>query len=89
MSDTPAAPEPESSSTRPSAADRRATRRSADIQRYTVDLNRAQRRTLAVWAAEWEVDKSKIVRTLLYLLDADPALRARVQAELFTVDDEQ
>jgi hypothetical protein len=36
-----------------------------------------------LWAAQWEVDKSKIVRTLLYLLEADPSLRARVQAEIF------
>jgi hypothetical protein len=73
--------------TRPIQADRRAARRNADIQRYTVDLDRNQRRTLALWAAEWEVDKSKIVRTLLYLLEADPALRSRVQGELFTSDE--
>lgn len=69
--------------TRPAQADRRAPRRNGDVQRYTVDLSRDQRRTLALWAAEWEVDKSKIIRTLVYLLEADPTLRARVQAEIF------
>lgn len=73
--------------TRPAVADRRAARRNADVQRYTVDLSRDQRRTLALWAAEWEVDKSKIIRTLVYLLEADPTLRARVQAEIFTDED--
>lgn len=68
---------------RPSGADRRAARRNADVQRYTVDLGREQRLALSLWAAQWEVDKSKIVRTLLYLLEADPSLRARVQAEIF------
>lgn len=69
--------------TRPAQADRRASRRNPDVQRYTVDLDREQRRTLALLSAEWEVDKSKIVRTLLYLLEADESLRDRVQAEMF------
>lgn len=73
---------------RPSGADRRAARRNADVQRYTVDLGREQRLALSLWAAQWEVDKSKIVRTLLYLLEADPTLRARVQAEIFADSDE-
>jgi hypothetical protein len=76
-------------STRPSQVDRRATRRNSDVQRYTVDLDREQRRTLALVAAEWEVDKSKIVRTLLYLLEADASLRARVQAEIFADDGDE
>lgn len=61
-------------------------RRTNDTQRYTVDLNRDQRRILAVSAAEWEVDKSKIIRILLYLLEADESLRTRVEREIF--DDE-
>jgi len=69
--------------TRPTNVDRRAARRNNDVQRYTVDLDRAQRKTLALWAAEWEVDKSRIVRTLLYLLEADESLRDRVERELF------
>lgn len=94
MSDTPqtpdaseTAPEVETRATRPASVERRATRRTSDVQRYTVDLDREQRRTLALVAAEWEVDKSKIVRTLIYLLEADPQIRARVQAELFAEDD--
>jgi len=75
-------------STRPAQVERRAARRSGDVQRYTVDLDREQRRTLALVAAEWEVDKSKIVRTLLYLLEADATLRARVQAEIFAEDEQ-
>lgn len=74
-------------STRPAQVGRRAPRRNGDIQRYTIDLDREQRRTLALVAAEWEIDKSKIVRTLLYLLEADPVLRARVQDEIFGVDE--
>jgi hypothetical protein len=75
--------EVESASTRPAVAPRQAKKRGSDVQRYTVDLNRSQRRTLALWSAEWEVDKSKVVRTLIYLLEADPKLRERVQQELF------
>ena len=48
-------------STRPAQVGRRAPRRNGDIQRYTIDLDREQRRTLALVAAEWEIDKSKIV----------------------------
>ena len=74
--------------TRPAQVDRRAARRGNDVQRYTVDLDREQRRTLALLSAEWEVDKSRIVRTLLYLLEADESLRERVQAELFEDHDD-
>ena len=74
--------------TRPVQVDRRANRRANDVQRYTVDLDREQRRTLALLSAEWEVDKSKIVRTLIYLLEADESLRERVQAELFADEEE-
>jgi hypothetical protein len=69
--------------TRPNLVTHRAARRNGDVQRYTVDLDREQRRTLALCAAEWEVDKSRIVRTLLYLLESDDSLRERVQQELF------
>lgn len=86
IASTPADDQP-ARSTRPAQVGRRAPRRNGDIQRYTIDLDREQRRTLALVAAEWEIDKSKIVRTLLYLLEADPALRARVQEEIFGEDD--
>jgi hypothetical protein len=69
--------------TRPNNASRQAKKRGGDIQRYTVDLSREQRRALSMWSAEWEVDKSKIVRTLIYLLEADKEIRNRVQSELF------
>lgn len=69
--------------TRPSLVNRRASKRNTDVQRYTVDLDRDQRKTLALCAAEWEVDKSRIIRTLLYLLEADDSLRERVEKELF------
>lgn len=82
--DIPAQPEP--SRTRPMHVSHRAAKRNADVQRYTVDLAKEQRKTLALCAAEWEVDKSRIVRTLLYLLEADPSLKERVRVELF-VDD--
>lgn len=71
------------SNTRPNSVSRQAKKRGGDIQRYTVDLSREQRRALALWSAEWEVDKSKIVRTLIYLLEADKEIRNRVQNELF------
>lgn len=80
-----ALPEPPSGGkTRPVQVTHRAARRNGDIQRYTVDLDREQRRTLALCAADWEVDKSRIVRTLLYLLESDASLRERVQQELFS-----
>jgi len=84
--DTPAAADTDlaqPNATRPNQAHRVAAKRNADVQRYTVDLDREQRRTLALCAAEWEVDKSRIVRTLLYLLESDQQLRDRVQEELF------
>lgn len=84
MSTVPSSDDANRTGSRPAGADRRAARRNADVQRYTVDLGREQRLSLSLWAAQWEVDKSKIVRTLLYLLEADPSLRARVQAEIFT-----
>lgn len=80
--------EEELNSTRPSQVSRQAKKRTNDVQRYTVDLDRAQRRSLALWSAEWEVDKSKIVRTLIYLLEADPEIRNKVQNELFLDEDE-
>lgn len=79
-------PQNNDNNTRPSSVPRQAKKRGGDIQRYTVDLSREQRRALALWSAEWEVDKSKIVRTLIYLLDADKDLRSRVQDELFYED---
>lgn len=84
----PALPDPQSAPgrTRPTQVPRRAAHRNGDVQRYTVDLGREQRRTLALCAADWEVDKSRIIRTLLYLLEADTAIRERVQQELFTED---
>lgn len=75
--------EEEVGGTRPNQVPRQAKKRTNDVQRYTVDLDRSQRRSLALWSAEWEVDKSKIVRTLIYLLEADPEVRNRVQNELF------
>lgn len=86
--EVPAAPDanvpvPDGGRTRPAQARHRAAKRNGDVQRYTVDLDREQRRTLALCAAEWEVDKSRIVRTLLYLLESDDTLRDRVQQELF------
>lgn len=79
----------ESSDIPNSSFGRRAMRREADIQRYTVDLEKPQRKALAMWAAEWEVDKSNIVRSLLYLLETDSDTRARVQSILFYEADEE
>lgn len=58
------------------------------MQRYTVDLSKEQRVSLAMYAALWGVDKSRIVRTLLFLLDGDATLRERVQQELFSGEGE-
>jgi hypothetical protein len=79
----------DSPNTRPNLASRQAKKRGSDVQRYTVDLDRAQRRTLSLWSAEWEVDKSKVIRTLIYLLEADPKLRERVHNELFYEEDSE
>lgn len=73
-----------SSTTRPVSVGHRAPKRNGDVQRYTIDLDRDLRKTLALAAADWEVDKSKIVRTLLYLFEADVQLRNRVKEEIFT-----
>ncbi len=70
--------------TRPASVGHRAPKRNGDVQRYTIDLDRDLRKTLALAAADWEVDKSKIVRTLLYLFEADAQLRNRVKEEIFT-----
>jgi len=74
--------------TRPASAERRAARRSNSVARYTVDLDRDQRKILADCAFDWGVDRSRIIRTLLYLLEADSSLRARVERELFDVEDD-
>jgi hypothetical protein len=79
--------DPTPRSTRPSAAGRHAPRRNGEVQRYTIDLDREQRRTLALLAAEWETDKSKIVRSLLFLLAGDAELREKVRSEVFSEDD--
>jgi hypothetical protein len=79
----------ESSTNSPVAAPRQAEKRGSDVQRYTVDLDLDQRRTLSICSAEWEVDKSKVIRTLIYLLEADPKLRERVQSELFYDQDSE
>ena len=73
--------------TRPASADRRAARRSTNVARYTVDLDREQRKILADCAFDWAVDRSRIIRTLLYLLEADASLRARVERELFNEEE--
>ena len=65
------------------------TRRGNETQRYTIDLDREQRKTLNLCAAEWEVGKSRIVRTLIYLLEADKTLRDRVEREMFEGEDAQ
>ena len=83
MSENNIEPQGNENGTRPNSVPRQAKKRGGDIQRYTVDLSREQRRALALWSAEWEVDKSKIVRTLIYQLHADKNLRERVQDELF------
>jgi hypothetical protein len=62
-------------------------RRSSDLQRYTVDLEKQHRKALAMWAVEWEVDKSNIVRGLLLLLEADADIRSKLQAILFDSDE--
>jgi hypothetical protein len=81
--DLPIVSNDDDATTRPTQASHRAARRNGDVQRYTVDLAREQRRALALCAADWEVDKSRIIRTLIYLLEADNSLRERVQEELF------
>lgn len=73
----------------PNGFDRRAVRRNAEVQRYTVDLDKSQRRALAMWAAEWDVDKSNIVRSLLYLMETDSDTRAKLQSILFYEADDE
>jgi hypothetical protein len=63
-------------------------RKSGELQRYTVDLEKQHRKALAMWAVEWEVDKSNIVRGLLLLLEADSDVRSRLQSIIFSNDKE-
>lgn len=59
-------------------------RKYGELQRYTVDLEKQHRKALAMWAVEWEVDKSNIVRGLLLLLEADSDVRSKLQSIIFS-----
>lgn len=71
--------------TRPSVAPRQArhaagTRR---VTRYTLDLEAEQHKFLRMYAVSHDVEASKVMRTLLFLLEADQSLSKRVLQEIF------
>lgn len=76
--------------TRPAVASRRARRgkEPRKVTRYTLDLETQQHKYLRMFALDNDTEASKVMRTLLYLLEADETLRQRVRDELFAEDDE-
>lgn len=82
-------PPPGDTPTRPTVASRRArrTREPRKVIRYTLDLEQEQHRFLRLYALQNDVEASKVMRTLLYLLEADDTLQQRVFTELFGADD--
>jgi len=75
--------------TRPAVASRKARRprEPRKVTRYTLDLERNQHQFLRLFSLQHEVEASKVMRTLLYLLEADSTLADRVLGELFADDD--
>lgn len=71
--------------TRPAVASRKARRpkEARKVTRYTLDLEREQHAFLRLYALQNETEASKVMRTLLYLLEADASLQQRVYGELF------
>lgn len=84
-----ATPTPAPAPTRPTVASRRARRpkEARKVTRYTLDLETQQHRFLRLFAIQHDVEASKVMRTLLWLLEADPTLQARVIDELFADDE--
>lgn len=75
--------------TRPAVASRRARQgqKTRNVTRYTLDLEKNQHQFLRLFAISNECDASKVMRTLLYLLEADDTLANRVLDELFGEED--
>lgn len=76
--------------TRPAVASHRARRPKAPrkVTRYTLDLEANQHTYLRLFAISNGVEASKVMRCLLWLLEADESLQQRVYDELFADDDE-
>jgi len=49
-------------------------------KRVTLDLDHADHRALRLWALDAELDASLLLRALLALAEADPAIRSRAEA---------
>jgi hypothetical protein len=71
--------------TRPAVASRHARRpkEPRKITRYTLDLEAETHRYLRLFAIQADVSASVVMRTLLYLLEADASLQQRVHSEMF------
>jgi hypothetical protein len=71
--------------TRPAAASRHARRPKAPrkVTRFTLDLEAPTHFFLRMWSLQEGVESARVLRTLLWLLEADPSLADRVREELF------
>lgn len=76
----PSAPPAESQG--PSAAPQQVSSEPTQRIRYTVDLDPGQHWFMKRFAVDARVDASEVIRSLLQLLQDDPELSARVQAQL-------
>jgi hypothetical protein len=88
MTETPDT-EYELSNTRPKTAERRLNRQNAPrkVLRYTLDLEAQQHQFLKLFAIQHGVVGSKVMRTMLYLLEADKVFADRVLNEVFSAAD--
>lgn len=74
------------SSTRPMSAPRQQVRQPGGprkVVRFTLDLEQQQHQFLKLFSYQHGLVGSKVMRTMLYLLEADPAFAQRVLSEVY------
>lgn len=79
------------SPTRPMSAPRQQVRNAGGprkVVRYTLDLAQQQHQFLKLFALTHDVVGSKVMRTMLYLLESNDEFRAQVLNEVFTSGDD-
>lgn len=76
--------------TRPAVASHRARRprQPRKVTRFTLDLEANQHTFLRLYAISNNTESSRVMRCLLWLLEADESLQQRVYDELFADEDE-
>lgn len=77
------------SDTRPKTAPRHAHRPPGGrkVMRYTLDLEHEQHRFLKLFSIQHNVSASKVMRTMLYMLETDHTFVTRVMGEVFDQDE--